>query len=269
MLALAVTLPLGCVTRTVRDTVFERDRTVVKLRGQKKGGTAIERGFDHPVTIAPVRLAHILSRMDLVEGQGKKEERRPAVPTETLYTFAEGLSHGLAQANSSQEVVVQSIRNTKRFGLFDRDYLTSCVAYVKHDLLYVHFGHSEWEVPREDLDRPPEPYVGTFPMKFRLVLPEEMALVDSHSALVPWRDDVYRRPTRTSVTAGGRVVRRTILMEEPEPSVEPAEPVIPERLSPEALRALADLEEERESGEVTEGEYLLRRRRILEDGAGR
>ena len=87
--------------------------------------TTVERGFDHPLTISPTRMAHILSRIDVEDDSGKKKERRPAIPTQSLYPLAEAVSKGLAMADPSQEVVVQSIERTKRFGVFDRFHLTS------------------------------------------------------------------------------------------------------------------------------------------------
>ena len=70
--------------------------------------------------------------------EGKEEgERRPAIPTETLYTIAEGVSSALAKAGPDQELAVLSIRNQKHFGLFDRNFLTSFVTYVKGEQLSV------------------------------------------------------------------------------------------------------------------------------------
>jgi hypothetical protein len=70
------------------------------------------------------------------------------------------------------------------------------------------------------------------------------------------------------VGPGGKVNRRTVLMEEEVPA-EPDAAVSPEAMpsDPEALRALADLEESRSKGELTEAEYLRRKRAILEAGS--
>ena len=51
--------------------------------------------------------------------------------TDALYTVAEGLSKALAAADPNQEVVVMMIRDTKRWGIFDHDFLTSFVAYAR------------------------------------------------------------------------------------------------------------------------------------------
>ena len=59
--------------------------------------------------------------------------------------------------------------------------------------------------------------------------------------------------------------QRTILMDSPIPPEEADdEPQLPSsRLSPEPLRALADLEEERRAGKLTEAEYEHRREALL------
>ena len=53
-------------------------------------------------------------------------------------------------------------------------------------------------------------------MSFRLIGSEAMAVVDPTAVAVEWRADVFRKPSRTRVTATGRVVRREILMEDNE-----------------------------------------------------
>ena len=55
----------GCATRTIRQTVYDDQHTEVFLRSQVKRGETVDRGFQHPLTIAPIRVAHILSRIDL------------------------------------------------------------------------------------------------------------------------------------------------------------------------------------------------------------
>jgi hypothetical protein len=59
------------------------------------------------------------------------------------------------------------------------------------------------------------------------------------------------------------VLRREILLESAEEETETAAPEIPQHLSPEALRALADLEELRRGGLISESAYQERRRGIL------
>jgi hypothetical protein len=254
----------ACVTRTFREVVFDYDDAKVILRSQKKGGEIVDKGFAHPARIAPVRVAHILSRIDLRRGDGNDREIVPAIPTETLYVIADGIAKGLAEADSSQEVVVQSIRRATHWGIFARDYLTGLLCYAKNDLLYVHISSSDWEIPLEGDERLPETQVGRHPLDFRLVVDRGMTLVEHQAVAVDWRDPIFAKPTRTRIVQGGRVMRRTILMESLEDETDDVpRPELPGDLSPEQLRALADLEEHRRSGDVTESEYRARLDRIL------
>ena len=90
-----------------------------------------------------------------------------------------------------------------------------------------------------------------------------------YAVSVEWQDPIFQRPLR-SLADGTDRSERTILMEEPnlpEPrrSGIPAE-VLP-RLTAAQLRELADLEEARQQGRLTEGHYRRLRQKIL-DGAG-
>jgi hypothetical protein len=268
LVALAVALlPLGgCITRTVRQTLVDDGRNRVVLRGEKRLGTPVERGFDHPLEIAPVRLAHILSRIDLEDESGKKKERRPAIPTESLYAVAEAISKGLAAADPSQEVVVLSVRRSKRLSVFDRYHLTSLLVFAKDDMLHVQVARSDWEIPPRRREQLPEPHAGEQQQRFRLLVDEGMSLADAQSAVVDWRNPVFARPTRTRITPSGRVLRTTILMES-EDEAPPPRPTLPPELTPEQLRALADLEEARREGRLSEAEYAAERNRILEPPA--
>jgi hypothetical protein len=254
----------GCITRPVKEPVFKKDAIEVTLRSEKRWFRTVDKGFSHPITIAPVRMAYILSRIDLRPGHEDKE-RTPAIPTEFLFPIAEGISEALGRATPDQEVVVMAVRETKRFGIFDHDYLTSFVVYVRDERLYLHMGHHDWQIPPRRDERLPEPRIGDHPERFRLYPGTAMALVDSQSLAIDWRDPIFARPTRTKVLPTGEVVRKTILMESPpevDESSESVEP-LPGDLSPEQLRALADAEEARRSGKMTEAEYRARRREIL------
>ena len=257
----------GCITRSVRESVFDDGRNQVILRSDKRLGTTIERGFDHPLEIAPVRLAHILSRIDVEDESGKKKERRPAIPTENLYALADALAKGLAAADPSQEVVVLSMRRSKHFAVFDRFYLTSLLVWVQDDLLHVQVARSDWEVPPRRREQLPEPRAGELQQRFRLLVDTGMSLADPQQAVVDWRDPVFARPTRTRITPSGKVLRTTILMESPEEAPPPLRPALPPDLTPDQLRALADLEEARRQGQIDEARYTAERNRILESAA--
>lgn len=255
------------MTRAIRHTVYDQEGIKVILRSEKRGMTPVEKHYQHPLHIAPVRVAYILSRIDLRQGAGAEAKRVPAVPTDILFAVGDGAAAGLEKAGPDEEVVVQAIRRDKHWGVFDRFYLTSLLFYVKNDLLYVQISRSDWEIPKTQGDLIPETHVGEFPLDFRLVVDEAMTLSDQQTAAVEWQDPVFAKPSRTRVTASGKVVRRTILMESTDDTEFKPKPAVDESLTPEQLRALADLEEQRRSGALTETEYTTRRNEILRGDA--
>lgn len=256
---------VGCGTRYARVPVHSDDLTQVVLRAELRDGKPVPRAFAHPATISGVRLAHVLAQVDVRVDQGDASERRPAIHTDLVYPLGELLSRALAKADPDQEVVVQALRRERRLGLFTQNYATSFVAWVAGDgLLYLSLSRLDWPVPKGEEEQSREPVVGREVMAFRVLASEGVDPVAHQTVAVHWRDDRFRRPTSVRVGPGGKVSRRTVLMEEEAPpEAEPAGPeVVPS--DPEKLRALADLEESRRAGELTEAEYLRRKRQILE-----
>jgi hypothetical protein len=183
-----------------------------------------------------------------------------------LYPIAEGVSQALSEATPDEEVVVMAIARSKRFYVFDRKHLTSFIAYHRGEHLYIHLSRTEWEIPPRKKDDIPEPRIGEHPMSFKVFPGEAMAMVDTQSLAVDWRHSVFRTPTRTRVLPSGEVVRKEILMESPVREWEEEAPPSGERLEdlgPDQLRDLADLEERRRRGQLTEAEYSVRRKAIL------
>jgi hypothetical protein len=272
LLPLIALLATGCITRSVTQPVFEQDLTRVSLRTQKQWTDTIPKGFQHPLAISTARMAHILSRIDVRTASGDGE-RIPAIPLDLLYGVAEGMVKAFAQANPDQEIVVMAIERTKHWGVFDRRKLTSLVAWQRDDLIYLHLARTGWEIPRNLETDLPEPYADEAVMRFRVVPSEGMTLVPPQGVAVAWRDPIFKRPTRTRILPGGKVVRREVLMESPEetPAAPVASDVLPADLSPETLRKLADLEERKTRGEVTQTQYNVLRENILKSdpAAGR
>jgi hypothetical protein len=262
LLALVSAL-VGCATTT--KSVFEQRGTTVKLQSKRGEDPAL----DHPVIIAPARLAHILSRLDVRLSAEDGQQRIAAIPLESLELIADGLSQGLREAGPNQRVVVYSIQTKKTFKIVAHQYLTSFIAYVKGENLFVHLSRTDWEIPPRRKDKLPEPKIGSFPSRFRIIPGTAMNIVDQQSVAVAWRDPIFSRPTRTRVSPSGELIRRTILMESPAEELDSNSAVagqsipIPPGTSAGALRALADLEEQRQRGEVSELEYGNRRREIL------
>jgi len=261
---------------TTTTTIIDNKNLKVQL--VSKRGDNIE--LNQPVTIAPVRLAHILSRIDLRLSVKEGQERVPAFHIDTLDTISEGLARALSEAGPNERVVVYSIRNEKRFGIFDTNYLTSFIAYVYGDYLFLHLSRSDWEIPPRREDRLPEPKIGKFPSKFRILPGKAMKMVDEQALAIDWGDPTFRIDTRTRVTPSGEMVRKTILLESDEPdsqetveapngssqAAEPAPnaaPTVPTGMSPKTLRDLADLEEKRQRGEISELDYEKERKKIL------
>jgi hypothetical protein len=262
----------GCMT--TKKTIIEKKGTTVQLVSRR--GDSVE--LNHPITIAPVRLSHILARVDIRLSVKEGQQRAPAFHLESLSAISQGLAQGLREAGPNQRVIVYSIRREKRFGIFDSNYLTSFVAYAHGDYLFLHLSRSDWEIPPRKQDRLPEPKIGKFPTKFRILPGKAMKMVDEQSLAIGWSDPVFQRPSRTRMTPSGQMVRKTILMESNEPdSVEPegdsgsdargAKPIdaqsIPAGISPKTLRELADLEEKRQRGEISEYDYEKQRNKIL------
>ena len=265
--ALVALAGTACVTRTERVTIVDELRLQIFLRGETSGDEPVSRGYDHPKSIAPVRMAHILSRIDLRNPADQGSKRVPAIGTDELYPLANGIAEALEKAHDGQVVVVMSEHTNKSMFIFDHFFLTSFVVYAKDDLIFVHLSRVEWEIPGRRRGRLPEPRIGDDLMRFVVIPSDAMTLVDRKSVAVDWRDPIFKKPTRTRITAGGRVVRRTILMEDvPEEEgvdVAPAEAALPANLSAKTLRRLADLEDQRISGAISEAEYAARRRGII------
>ena len=265
--ALVALAGTACATRTERVTVVDSLRLKIFLRGKTSGGEPVSRGYDHPKNISPVRMAHILSRIDLRTPANKGSKRVPAIGTDDLYPMATGIAQALSKANDGQVVVVMSEHSNKSLFIFDHFFLTSFLVYAKDDLVYIRLSRVEWEIPARRRERLPEPQIGDDLMKFVVLPSDAMTLVDRKSIAVDWRNPIFKKPMRTRITPGGRVVRRTILMEDfPEEEgvdVSPAEAALPDNLSGRTLRRLADLEDQRISGEISEAEYAARRRGII------
>lgn len=266
--ALAATAA-GCGTRVVRTHVVTTDSVEAFLRSTKDGGDVVPRGFDHPAIIAPVRLAHILAFVDVELGEGDQRRRVPAVPPDLIYEIGDALSLALEKADPNQVAVVRATRLERRFGLFSQRYLSSLLAYARGGQLFVHFGHVDWEVPKYGPgpnagDELPEPWEDREVMDFRVVPDAVFTPAGRQAVAVDWRSERFGEAERIRVSPTGQIRRRTVLIDSP-PEPEPAQaaPALPPNLSPEALRELADLEEQRRRGDLTEAQYQARRRDIL------
>ncbi len=267
VLALALA---SCGPRYARVTVHDRDGVTVLLRAEVGKHEAVNRGFTHPATISGVRITNILSRIDVRLESEKGSPRVPAVPAEFLYPLGSLVSAALAKADPSQEVVVQAIRKERRLGIFTQRYLTSFVTYVVGDELLIHLSRVDYSIPKGDEDNLREPWPERQVMPFAVLAGDGIVPVGAQAVTVAWRDPLFRSGEHLRLAPGGKAMRREILFESREEETESPAPEIKGNLSPETLRALADLEESRRRGAITEAEYQERRRRILaSDGEAR
>ena len=259
----------GCMTKVVKVPVFDESNVEVFLRYDARSGKPIDRGYSHPVTIAPTRITNMLARIEVRKGE--KPEREPAIPTELLYPIGEGVARALAKADSSQEVLVMATERKRNLAVFTQDYLTSLIVWNQDDKIFVKLGHLDWAIPKGKDEKIPEPKTDEIVGKNRAVPSEGIAAEGNQLVTANWRDPIFKDAGALHVRPGGQVVRRTVLMDSGEEATLPSEPtsgaaVPPQGVSPEGLRALADLEESRRRGELTEADYQAKRRQILEGG---
>jgi hypothetical protein len=257
------------MTRTVTEKAFESREVTIYLRGEKKGSKPIGRGYQHPSTVAPARLANILASVTIRTSDDKATEQSSAMATDIIQPTARALAKALTKADPSQQLAVVAVRKASRLGLLNRKYVTSFVAYVKNDFLYLFFSRVNWRLPKQGRQQEaadlPLPKVGDEVMKFRTVTGLEFERAGPKGIAVRWRDPIWARAGHLTRSGTGQIERRTILMESDDPTAArpPIGPEASGSLSPEALRALADLEEQRRNGEITEGQYRRRREEII------
>jgi hypothetical protein len=261
----------GCFgPRYTRDTYYENRDITVTLRARQDVAVA----YEHPAQISAVRLSHILASLDVrFADQEEKNARTPVIPLEAIYPLGELVSGALAEATPEQEVVVSAQVRSRTLKLFTEKSLTQFVTYMKNDQLVFHIARVDEPVSKNPRDRVTEPKPGTEYQDFKVVRSKSIVPIGPQSVAVEWRDPDFRKADAIRIGRGGELKRRTVLMEEPveeAPDEAPAtgDAVDLSELGPDALRALADLEEERRSGVINEAEYVARRREILE-AAGR
>jgi hypothetical protein len=155
-----------------------------------------------------------------------------------------------------------AVETRRRLGLFSADYLTSMVAWVVDDHLWIHFGEIDARMSDDPSEKPKEPTRDRTTGKFRIVKSVGVRPVGSHTIAATWQHPTFSKSAAPRTQPGDRSLRRTVLMEEE--GAHEAENAFDGSLSPEALRALADLEERRLAGTIGEEEYQRRRREILD-----
>lgn len=270
-LAFCLVLTSGCATRALRHSIIERTGMQVDLVRYAKGFRAQPQGFEHPAVISKERLVNILGAVEIeTREQEGASIRQPGFQPEMVEAIAEALSDALRQAGPDEEIGLKAVRKEKSLGIFHTKYLTSLLAYVKDGALFLQLHRSEWPIPQAKEDKPlPEPQRDTRPMDFRVVSGEFLFFAGPQTLEIDWKNDVFRTSYRLPGSTSGEKRRREVLLQSPIPQSErksdngEGEGVSLDTLSPDQLRALADLEEDRHSGRITEQAYQRARRELL------
>ncbi|MEM9175720.1 MAG: hypothetical protein AAGC67_10835 [Myxococcota bacterium] len=260
----------GCATRTVRHTISNEYLTEVDLVREVRGFTTVEQGFEHPAVISPTRLSNILRALEIEMLTDEGTIRQPAIHPALVNRVSSKLSAALEQAGPDEEVAIKAVRKQRRLGVFDSKYLTTLLAYVKNDQLYVSIRRVEWPLPTgaevtKSKDVMPDPVRGKKSMDFRVVTGEPIYFSGPQDLEIDWRNPVFKTAFRLPGTTKGRKRKREVLESSriPQEEMAASDSVGIEALTPEQLRALADLEEDRREGRITETVYQRQRRQLL------
>lgn len=259
----------GCATRISRTKIINRLDVEVSLVREVKGFSTQPRNFQHPAIVSKERLRNILYAIE-VDAPGEKGStiRQPAIHADLLDQAAASLREALAEATPNDEIAVNLVRKEAKLGLFHTKYLTNFLASIKDDHLYLTFSRVEWPIPQsKEKDKLPQPRHDTAPMNIRVVSGDPLFFAGTRTLEIAWQDNVFRKPFRLPGSAGGEKRRRQVLFQSTVPKDELEKdasggPGLAD-LSPDQLRALADLEEDRRGGQITEAAYQRAKRQLL------
>ena len=261
----------GCSTRSVRSPVIDRIGIQGELVRQVKGFTTQPQGYEHPAIISVERMAHILAAIEVeTNSKGAKVLRQPAFHPDIVEKTAKAAAEALSKAGPDQDIAIQVVRKDMQLGVFNKKYLTSFIAYVKEGYLYLLLRRIEWLVPQSDLDGSlPKPRRDYSPMDFRVVAGDHLFYAGPQALEIDWLNPVFRFAYRLPGSTEGTKRRRQILdssaipQDEQDAVSDRDKSVAIDELTPDQLRALADLEEDRREGRITEIAYQRARRQLL------
>lgn len=261
----------GCLTRSVRTPIIDRMGTQVDLVRQVKGFSTQPRGYEHPTLISVPRMTHILNAVEIeTRGKGAGTLRQPAFHPDIVERTARALTEALAEAGPDQEVGIQIVRKEMRLGVFHKKFLTSLLAYVDEGHLYLLLNRVDWLIPQKSKDDSlPKPRRNYSPMDFRVVGGEHLFYAGPQALEIDWQNPVFQHAYRLPGSTHGTKRRREVIDRSPIPKEErdtafaSENDIAIDELSPEQLRALADLEEDRRQGRITETAYQRAKRQLL------
>lgn len=263
-------LTTGCATRLNRHPIVKKRTVVIDLVTVKEGiFKTQQRDFEHPAIISFDRMKNILNAIEVETAEeGNLFLRQPAIHPDILDDAAAGMVEAFGESDPNSELGVKLIRKEGKLGVFHTKYLTSFLAHIKEGHLYIVFSQIDWPIPQsKETGRLPEPQPGGSNAKFRIVSGEPLFYAGPQALEIAWRSNLFRKPYRLPGSTKGEKRRRELLFQ----SEIPAEELEGAGgggsgvgdLSPEALRALADLEEDRRAGRITETAYQRAKRELL------
>lgn len=271
-LAFALTALTGCGTRMVGHRIISSTGLQVELVREVKGFTTQPQAHEHPAIISESRMLHILNAVE-VETRKEGESgviRQPAFHPEIVERTAVALVQAFAEAGPDDEIGLMVVRKERRLGVFHTKFLTSFLAYVDEGHLYLVLARVDWEIPQSEESKPlPEPWKEAHRMDFRVVSGPHLFYAGPQALEIAWRDPVFRQDYRLPGSTDGETRRREILEESPIPRDEQESAMGTsgtldvDELTAEQLRALADLEDDRRAGRITEPAYQRAKRQLL------
>lgn len=273
----ALVVPLlfsaGCAGRLNRHSIVNRRAVEIDLVTVREGlfGTQA-RNFQHPAIISVDRMKNILGSLEVETAENANRFlRKPAIHPGIVDEAAEALVKAFAEADPNSELGVKLIRKEQQLGVFHNKYLTSFLAHMKDDHLYITLSRIDWLIPQSKEKQSfksgklPEPQPGgSTTGRFRVVSGEPLYYAGPFALEVDWRSAAFQKPFRLPGSAKGSERRREVLFQskEPAPGRDESGANIGD-LSPEQLRALATLEEDRRAGRLTETAYQRAKRDLL------
>ncbi|MFQ5514162.1 MAG: hypothetical protein ACE5FG_06940 [Myxococcota bacterium] len=259
---LALLACTACGPRVVRETVLERPDLRVELRHVEAEGRQLQPEYDHPVTIADVRVAHILASLVHEDAKGR---RQPTIRSEHVYGLAEGIAQAATRAGPQDEIAAVAFITERRMMVFRSRRVTAFRAFFQTGQLVLEFYAIE-----DRLEQDPRGEEYAIPLEapqwrkgFSLVAGPAQRRVSARRLHVDWRSPQFARPLSLRSGRGG-AGRRTILLEAPPQPATERPPERPENLEDEQIQALDQLEAARRAGIILESEFQRRRALILE-----
>lgn len=242
--------------------VFRKGKDAVVLTWETDAnGRVVPKGFTHPATIEPAKLAAILADLTYSEHSFFKwRERGRVFDEDEVKKLAKSLAKALATCNADQWVGFD-VTSYKRDLVFKSRKLTSGWAWVKDDRLHLVLGNFLFEISNED-----QPYSGD--PRARYSLGTFRLDPGPHNTAPPVvADDPWLKKEHTNWTVV--TLANWAPKPRPEDEDETAEPETPPATPPSPVPAVAPAEQPPPLAPVEERsveERLLELKALLDKG---